>query len=193
MTTFADFYAYDWVAKAQEVFKNNEKWWKDLETGEMLQRNPKTLLALMESEVAEGLEGIRKDRNDDHLPHRKMIEVELADHLIRTLDFIAGMEIDISTIDKEVELPYDLVENFAIGYFEEEQSAALYDLTDAMHQAFADGYDPFVWYGYILTIGGFASKFNYDILGAMEEKLEYNKHREDHKVEARKLNGGKKF
>ena len=32
-----------------------------------------------------------------------------------------------------------------------------------------------------------------DIGGAIMEKLEYNKNRADHKIENRKLNGGKKF
>jgi len=48
-------------------------------------------LALIHSEVSEGLEGTRKDKMDDHLPHRTMLEVELADAVIRIFD-LAGME-----------------------------------------------------------------------------------------------------
>lgn len=197
MTTFKEFYEYDWASKAKEVFKNNEKWWRNIETGDWIERNPKTLLALMTSEISEALEGLRKDLMDDHLPNRKMAEVEIADHLIRTLDFIAGMGIDIEYINVKDTFQFEAIEEFVIGYFDDEQSAALYDLDYAMKQAFADGGDdghiPYIWYGYLLTIGGFATKFNYDIIGAMEEKLEYNKNRQDHKVEARKLAGGKKF
>ena len=50
-----------------------------------------TLIALCHSELSEALEGARKDLNDDHLPNRKMVEVELADCIIRILD-IAGRE-----------------------------------------------------------------------------------------------------
>ncbi|XUM19805.1 hypothetical protein ACRAVF_19255 [Bradyrhizobium oligotrophicum S58] len=37
---------------------------------------------LIVSEIAEAMEGERKSLMDDHLPHRKMVEVELADTLI---------------------------------------------------------------------------------------------------------------
>lgn len=50
-----------------------------------------TLIALCHSELSEALEGARKDLMDDHLPHRKMLEVELADCIIRILD-LAGRE-----------------------------------------------------------------------------------------------------
>src|SRR4051812_7282747 len=38
-----------------------------------------TRIALCHSELSEALEGHRKNLMDDHLPHRKMAEVELAD------------------------------------------------------------------------------------------------------------------
>lgn len=50
-----------------------------------------TMIALCHSELSEALEGARKDLNDDHLTHRKMLEVELADCVIRILD-LAGRE-----------------------------------------------------------------------------------------------------
>jgi hypothetical protein len=50
-----------------------------------------TLIALCHSELSEALEGARKDLMDDHLPHRRMVEVELADCIIRILD-LAGRE-----------------------------------------------------------------------------------------------------
>lgn len=50
-----------------------------------------TRIALIHSEASESLEGHRKDLMDDHLPHRKMAEVELADCIIRILD-LAGAE-----------------------------------------------------------------------------------------------------
>lgn len=55
-----------------------------------------TLIALCHSELSEALEGARKDLYDDHLPHRKMIEVELADCIIRILDMAGSLDLDVA-------------------------------------------------------------------------------------------------
>ena len=70
-------------------------WWKEDENGELLPRNDGELIALMHSELSEALEGIRKDKMDDHLPHRKAVEVELADAVIRILDYAGAHNLDI--------------------------------------------------------------------------------------------------
>ena len=110
---------------AHHCYSTNGQWWHDLHTGERLNRNKGELLMLMVSEIAEAMEGERKDLMDTHLTHRKMAEVELADTLIRIFDY--------------------------------------------------------------------AGAFGYDLDGSVREKLEYNKHREDHKREARLAANGKKF
>lgn len=53
-------------------------------------------LALVHSEVSEGLEGFRKNRMDDHLPHRPQLEVEYADAIIRILDMAGVLGLDIA-------------------------------------------------------------------------------------------------
>ncbi len=80
---------------SQTVHKANIKWWQDMHTGEPLKRNKGELLMLIVSEVAEAMEGERKDLNDDKLPHRKMAEVELVDAVIRILDYAAGFGYDL--------------------------------------------------------------------------------------------------
>ncbi len=82
-------------------------------------------LCLIHSEISEAFEGWRKNLMDDHLPSRKMFDVELADAAIR------------------------------IG-----------DLAAACHS---------------------------DLGGATDEKMEYNLHRRDHKIEARNAANGKAF
>jgi len=113
-------------------------WWTDVTTGEDLhgfkpgpevysnaKRDLLNLLCLVHSEVSEACEGVRKNLPDDKLPHRSMLEVELADTFIRIFD-IAGAH-------------------------------------------------------------------NLDLGGAVLEKLNFNKHRPDHKLENRLKEDGKKF
>lgn len=80
---------------AREVHKLHRPWWHDIHTGEPLQRNKGEQLMLIVSEIAEAMEGVRKGLMDDKLPHRTMEEVEMADALIRILDYCAGHGLDI--------------------------------------------------------------------------------------------------
>ena len=72
-------------------------WWKDLKTGEDMRgkRNVGELLCLIHSEISEAMEGHRKNLQDDKLVHRKMLEVELADAVIRIIDMAGGFDMDI--------------------------------------------------------------------------------------------------
>lgn len=70
-------------------------WWTDLKTGERKERNKGELIALMHSELSECLEGVRKNLNDDKLPHHKMETVELVDVLIRIFDYAGAYNLPI--------------------------------------------------------------------------------------------------
>lgn len=64
-------------------------------------RNKAEMIALMHSELSEALEADRKDLMDDKLPHRKGLEVELADCIIRILDFTEAFDLDIEGAIRE--------------------------------------------------------------------------------------------
>lgn len=79
----------------ESVHEANKKWWVDLESGLPLKRNVAEMLMLVVSELAEAMEGHRKSLKDDKLPWRPMLEVELADALIRIFDIGAGLGLDL--------------------------------------------------------------------------------------------------
>lgn len=54
-----------------------------------------TKIALIHSEVSEALEGLRKDKMDEHIPTRKSVEVELADALVRIFDLAGALGLDL--------------------------------------------------------------------------------------------------
>jgi NTP pyrophosphatase (non-canonical NTP hydrolase) len=60
-------------------------------------------LALIHSEISEAMEGDRKGLMDDKLRHRKMIEVELGDALIRICDLAGFLGLDLggATMEKD--------------------------------------------------------------------------------------------
>lgn len=58
-------------------------------------RNIGEVLCLIHSEISEAMEGHRKNLMDDKLPHRKMVEVEVADALIRVFDLAGSMGMDL--------------------------------------------------------------------------------------------------
>lgn len=79
----------------------NANWWQDPATGEPIERNKGELLMLIVSEVAEAMEGERKGLMDDKLPHRLLVEVELADTLIRIFDYAGGFGLDLDGAFRE--------------------------------------------------------------------------------------------
>jgi NTP pyrophosphatase (non-canonical NTP hydrolase) len=102
------FWAETFEQLAKQCYSNsyNAGWWHDSEEGIPLydRTSPRdvvsaqtvaTKLCRIHSEISEAMEGHRKGLNDDKLPHRSMIEVELADAVIRIMDLAGALNLDI--------------------------------------------------------------------------------------------------
>ena len=102
-----------WLQTACHYLAAKSGWWRETMDGkeydlrrvilqpenDMEARLGKALVAeklcLSHSEVSEAMEGYRKGLMDDHLPHRPMIEVELADAVIRIADLAGALGLDL--------------------------------------------------------------------------------------------------
>lgn len=59
-------------------------------------RNVGESLMLTVTELSEGYEAWRKDKKDDHLPHRDGLTVEIADAMIRLMDLSYGLGLPVA-------------------------------------------------------------------------------------------------
>ena len=76
-------------------------WYHNPSTGVSIERNVGEMLCLVHSELSEAMEGHRKNLNDTHLTDRPMIEVELADVLIRVFDLAGYLNLDLGGAYRE--------------------------------------------------------------------------------------------
>lgn len=67
-------------------------------------REKGTMLALIHSEISEALEGERREKMDEYLPHRPAAEVELADAVIRIADYcgLYGYDLEGAILEKMI-------------------------------------------------------------------------------------------
>lgn len=170
---------------AKECHTANAKWWVNIDTGEPLNRNKKELLMLIISELAEAMEGERKNLMDDKLPHRKMAEVEMADAFIRICDFSAGFKVQLREYYGEEQLR---VQNKAEMIFQITAVIAKIDTDNCTAESLSR-----LLSEAISMIRGYCKRFGYDLEGAYAEKMAYNATRIDHTHEARRIAGGKQF
>ena len=178
----------DYLNKLSEkIHKQNVEagWWSDPDTCLV------TKVQLIITEISEATEGVRKNLMDDHLPHRKMEEVELADALIRTLDLGGrlGLKFENHQLDEQYfSMLKENSENPAKLHFHLTLTAA------AFGSAIDDVYDTTFYYCVLVQIICVVAAIRgLDLFGALNEKIKYNENRSDHKPENRQKENGKKF
>lgn len=102
------------LVRACHEASRNSGWWRHMPTGlDLIQviNNPADdlqrllgdalvaqKLCLSHSELSEAMEGHRKGLRDDKLPDLPMLDVELADAVIRIFDLAGAMNIDLGTV-----------------------------------------------------------------------------------------------
>ena len=185
---------------AKEIFEQNKAagWWDDMN------RCIYQTLQLVNTEIAEATEGVRKDLMDDHLPHRKMEEVELADAMIRMLDL--GGRCGWVHEDEWVMTDEDLREFVSILRLEKPSRGLLHlglsmvvtDIAKVL-QEYDSPYElvstdiNYEYSQFINSVLCVCHYHGYDLFETIEEKISYNKSRLDHKRENRVKEGGKKI
>lgn len=191
-----------------EIHALNVRWWTDPRTGERRYRDRGEMLTLVHSELSEAMEGERKKLKDDHLPHRDMAEVELADVLIRMWDYCGGLKYDM---DAAIAYHHPLLRDKSpaymqtyfqqrfftragnkarqIGYMHAAVSKIL-ELEDA--GAPSDQVAGAILWLFALVFD-YAAIWGYDLTGAVLDKLAYNRTRKDHTNAARLAAGGKQW
>lgn len=179
---------------AKEIYEANYQWWHDLVTGKLIKRNPGTLLMLVVTELAEAVEGIRKNLPDDKLSHRPMEEVEMADTVIRALDFAGGFNYNLSR-DNFISVVFNQNDDKVDGILRIVKLVTrLHDHYDIHCELGFDDIDPEAYLcGVIISCENYCNTFGLDLWGAVEEKRAFNKVRPDHQREARLGVHGKKL
>lgn len=189
-------------------------WWSDLATGQPKERNVGELLMLCVSEIAEAAEGAAFKLKDDKLPHLDMLDVELADMAIRIFDVAGGHKLELAAAISEltsgtvidVDGRDTTGRKVMIGMDEPSIESCLLMLVRHISRAM-EGHrkskaDPLLPLHSAFTVGlamaivdaAFISDMHgYDLDATIQEKRAFNATRADHKVENRRLAGGKAY
>lgn len=181
------------AAVAAEIHQDNINagWWKiEPGTGNTLPRNIGEMLALVHSEISEADYGAMSGAMDDKLPHRCMVEVELADVAIRVLDILGYYQCDMTAAPDRSD------STLTAGQEWHGWALKMHRMTTAALEGFRKGDVKSGCFHLVvlLWVLHHASLwFRYDLTGAIAEKRAFNAQRLDHKREHREAVGGKQF
>ena len=162
---------------AKKIYEWNKQvgWWDDPN------RCLYQTLQLVSTEIAEATEGERKDSMDDHIKSRKMGEVELADALIRILDFGQHMKV---LYRQGYPSNVWCFEDNTIGQQHLGINAEIIELAYVYGRYPHSDMTP-AYCRLIESIVKVSENKGYDLEGAMVEKMLYNTTRIDHTREYR--------
>ncbi len=157
-------------------------------------RSLNTFVCLFHSELSEAMEGLRKNLMDDHLTQYPMFQVELADFVIRCFDYL-GLQSFNGWNETIKEYNDDASEPWSSGCKSEiDLLAELHSLVSTSHVAASDkDISNSLIAGCVIGAYSFSFEHNFDLKQVIDEKVEYNKLRADHKRENRAKSNGKKF
>lgn len=172
---------------AKKIHVLNKKWWTDAE-GFPIVRNRGELLMLAITELAEAVEGIRKNLNDDHLPQFKMEVVEMADCKIRLLDWSRGFNVGALYPVMLSDLPTRFIES-------DNKSEKILNICGEIYKCYSGSYidTAFGISVCVEMIHYYCDEYGLPLFDATDKKLIYNQSRQDHTHEARAAVGGKAF
>lgn len=158
-----------------DVFERNQRagWWSELETGEPKKRNVGELFMLFVTEIVEAYVAYVQNTPDDKLPEYPGLGVELGDLAIRMADFagaaMAGKLVAHSGVNNPGENLFRQIRPIAESY----------ERIRKTPQAVGDPEE-----------GDFLPPMDIGVM--IDAKLAFNANREDHKIENRLKDGGKK-
>lgn len=155
-----------------------------------------TFICLFHSELSEAMEGDRKGLMDDNLPQYPMFQVELADFVIRCLDWLGSVRLT-EELWSDIIAEYNNDESEPWSSSCESNIELLAELHSCVSSAYMTETDDTAPVGLIagsvICAISYALENNFDLMTIINEKVEYNKHRADHKRENRAKENGKKY
>jgi hypothetical protein len=81
---------------AEQIHASNSLQWALDSTGEPIKPSKNELMALMATRLLDARRGAQYGKPDNRLPNRTIEECQLADCLIRILDYCGGFDIDLN-------------------------------------------------------------------------------------------------
>lgn len=176
---------------AKDIHKQNldAGWWDEFMPFKISRYD--TAFMLIVTELAEACEGYRRNLQDDHLPDYKMLEVELADAAIRTLDLCGAYNVTLHT---DHPLYQKLVEEVLDSTTQNHNfiSMCTVVLRRVHNEVEVGGQLGAMMVGIQFLFDQYGNR-NLELLDIVHAKRAYNAQRADHKREARDAEGGKKY